>query len=123
MAYYDTIFENAEATIFNGLGENATYFPVDGSPRSIVCLVRRTGVTPVEQGSINNEVTVDICVLNDSSTGVERGTEQVGDRLQLEGDPAEEFYSYRGESGEECSSSGWLTFFKRVNVRTGGNTR
>lgn len=120
MALYDAIFENAEPLIFDGLGETLTYHPKDGDPRSIVCLVRRTGIAPEEQSRQDRIITVDICALNDATTGIERGSEQFGDRLRFASDPADEFYSFKGESGDECPSSGWLTFTKRVNERSGG---
>lgn len=122
MGYYDAIFENAEPTIFNGLGETLTYHPLDGEPRSIVCLVNRSGDAQVPGTGIDEMETVEICALDDATDGIEKGTWQIGDKLRFADDPEDEFYSFKGQHFGRGPSSGWLVFQKRVNVRTGGNT-
>jgi len=123
LAFYDTIFENAELTIFNGLGETVTYYPVEGAPRSIVCLVDPNGDPPVEASGIDQMETVAICALNDATTGIVRGAWRIGDRLRFSSDPEDEYFSFKGQHHGRGPSSGWLVFQKRVNVRTGGNRK
>jgi hypothetical protein len=120
LGYYDTIFENAEPLIFNGLGESLTYYPVDGEPRSIVCPVTRSTETQVGGNGIDEMEVAEICALNDAETGIAYGTWEIGDRIRFADDPEDEFYSYRSNHSH-CPSSGWLVFQKKVNVRMGGN--
>ncbi len=120
MAFYDTIFENAEPLLFDGLGETLTYYPVDGDPRSIVCLVDRNGLTPDNPNGIDTLETVDVCALDDAITGIADKTWQIGDRIRFSDDPEDEFYSFKGEHRSRTNSSGWLVFQKKVNVREGG---
>ncbi len=123
MALYDDIFTNAEPLLFNGLGEDLTYYPLDGDPRSIVCLVDRSGDSPSSGNGIDTMETVNVCALDDETTGIESGAWQIGDRLRFDSDPEGEYYSFKGEHRSRTNSSGWLVFQKKVNVRTGGRTQ
>src|SRR5678815_1321632 len=106
MAWADDIFTNAEATLSNWLGETLTYYPAEGSPRSIVCLVDRNGISPDDPNGINSLETVDICALNDATTGIADRTWQIGDRIRFSDDPEDEFYSFKGEHRGRTNSSG-----------------
>ena len=122
MADFDAVFTNAEPTLFNGLGETLTYHPAEGDPRDIVCLVDRSGDSPNSGNGIDTMETVQICALDDATTGIADKTWQIGDRIRFSDDPEDEFYSFKGEHRSRTNSSGWLVFQKKVNVRMGGKT-
>lgn len=77
----------------NDFGETVTYYPRDGSPRSIVAVVIRNAISPIpEEADIVSPV-FEIHVHNDCETGI------ASDELNLGGD-AIEFARRVGECTE-----------------------